>query len=105
MSVDIQSVIIGILTCFVVPVVISTVVTVLICQYRTDDRKHVSVGTVLVGTVSVPVLYAVLGTFFGSDEAWTFILSGLLTIICFLPAGAVVLYYRKRSKRNEKPVA
>ena len=105
MSVGIQSVIVGILACFVVPVVISAVVTMLICRYRTDDGKRVSVGTMLVGTLSVPVLYAILGMLFGSDAAWTFIVSGLLTIVSFLSAGAVVLYYRKRSKGNEKRVA
>ncbi len=114
MSVDTQNLIVGILLGFVVPMVAATLVTALICHYRIARKKRVSAGTVFVGSVSFPAIFAIGGTLLDADFWSTrnkgpgvvgvLIILGLVTIISFLPAGAVVRYYQKRSKSNETPV-
>jgi MFS family permease len=114
MSVETQNLIIGILLGFGVPMAAATLVTALICRYRIARKKRISAGTVLVGAVSLPVIFAIGGTLLDADFWSTrnkgpgvvgvLIILGLVTIISFLPAGAVVRYYQKRSKKNETPV-
>jgi hypothetical protein len=100
---------------FGIPMLVSIPVTVILCRFRIARHKRVSGGTVLAGAMTVPVLFALLGTCFDPDFWSTrnkgpglivmLIILGLVTITSFLPAGAVVRYYQKRSKRDETPVA
>jgi cytochrome c biogenesis protein CcdA len=114
MSIDTQNFIIGISVCFVAPMVVSAFVAALICRYRIAKKRRVSAGTVFVGAVSLPLVYLILGTLFESGFWSTrdkgpgafviLVFFGLITAICFLPAGGVVLYYQRRSKKNEPTV-
>ena len=96
------------------------VVAVLLCRYRAARHKRISWGTVLsssvVANVSIFLGMAIYeeGWHIFSREAWTggkgglpgalFVLT-LIIIICLLPALAVAIYYQKRSKSDDKPVA
>jgi hypothetical protein len=112
--VDTQNLIIGIFLGFVVPMATAALVADFICHYRIARKKRVSAGTAFVGAVSLPVIFAIGGTLLDADfwstrnkgpgVAGMLIIFCLVTIISFLPAGAVVRYYQKRSKRNETPV-
>jgi len=95
------------------------VVAVLLCHYRVSRRKQVSWGTVLASS-----LIANVAVFFGmglyeegfhlfTREAWSggkgppgamFIVVGVITILCVLPALGVAVYYQRRSKEYETPV-
>ena len=62
-----------------------------------------TLNLVLLGTCFDPDFWSTRNK--GPGLIVVLIILGLVTIISFLPAGAVVRYYQKRSKRDETPVA
>ncbi len=90
-------------------------VTVVLCRVRLSRKKRVSIGTLFAGASSVPLLGIILGTCVDPTGFWStrdkgpgvfgiLILAALFVVVCSLPAGAVVVYYQRRSKRDEKQV-
>ena len=112
-------------------VLVTLVVTALLCRHRIAQKKKSFFATALAITVITnAVLFAaiyVVGRFYAEGwhvftlEAWRidtgrlhnldsamsagmiFIVVG--TLICILPALGVAYYYERRSKKNETPVA
>src|SRR5229473_1259615 len=97
---------------FGVPVLVTIVVTVVLCRVRLARKKRVSVGTLFTGALSVPVIAMIVGTCFDPLDFWTshnkgpgafgiLTLAALITVVCALPAGVVVAYYQRQRKRDE----
>jgi hypothetical protein len=98
--------------------VLATVtVALLVCRYRSARQKRISWGTVFMSSLA-----ANASVFFGLGiyeegwdtftlEAWSggkgglaglFVVLGVITVLCLLPALGVAIYYQRRSKRDEK---
>ena len=95
--------------------------TALICRWRLRRKKPLSYGTVVGGAFCAAVFFVLSSSlyfngwdtftidgwmddkFFGRGAVFTVL--GFITIFCVLPALGVVLYYQKRSKKDETPVA
>lgn len=115
MSVGTQSLIINLLLGLVVPILATIRATALLCCYRIARKKRVSYGTMFAGASIVPFLLAVVVTCLQPDVWWSrahesspaeFLATlGFLLTMCALPALFVVVHYKRRSKRDETPVA
>jgi hypothetical protein len=96
------------------------VVSILLCRYRAARRKRISFGTVLASAVIANVaIFMSLGFYeegwhIFTRDAWTggkggleaaLVVLGVITIMCILPALGVAVYYDRRSKKDERPVA
>jgi O-antigen ligase len=101
---------------FSIPMLMTFVVTVVLCRIQVARKKRVSVGTMFAGALSVPLIAIILATCFDPVGFWStrdkgpgtrgiLGLAAFITILCALPAGVVVAFYRKRSKRDEKEMA
>lgn len=92
----------------------AAVVTALFCHFRVARKKPASYGTIFIGASVVPLLLAIVATFLEPDIWWSrehksspedfLIMLGLFGVMCALPAFGVVLYYKRRSKRDETRV-
>jgi len=95
------------------------VVAVLLCHYRVSRRKQASWGKVFASSViaNLAVLFGLgfyeEGFHLFTREAWSggkgppgavFVVVGVITILCVLPAFGVAVYYQRRSKRYEARV-
>jgi len=115
MSIDTQNSIIGLLSGIVLPMLMTILATALLCRYRIARKKRVSYGTMFAGASVVPLLLMVIVTFLQPYVWWSrahksspaeFLgMLGFMLIMCALPALFVVVHYKKRSKRDETPVA
>jgi len=96
--------------------------TALICRWRLRRRKPISYGTMFAGAFCAAILFVLSSTvYFDGWEAFTsidgwmddkffgrgavFTVLGCITLMCVLPALGVVVYYQRRKKRDERPVA
>src|SRR5947209_10209986 len=104
---------IGISHYFGVPMVVTALITVTLCQYRVACKKPVSAGTVFVAAASMPIIFAIVTLLFFPD-AWStankgpgplliLMLLGFVTVISFLPAGIIVALYQRPKKRERTP--
>jgi len=98
---------------FVFPMLATIPVTALLCRYRTAHKKPVSYGTTFAGACIIPLLLFLFFTaaiLLSSNDGKAptpllFLqLFGFVACVCVLPALGVVMYYQRRSKRDEKPV-
>jgi uncharacterized membrane protein YozB (DUF420 family) len=111
-AIDLQNVLISVLTTFVVPIAVTIPVTAFFCRRRIARKKRVSHGTVLLAAVTTPVLFAVVLTLL-NPYSWSIRGKGtglynmigsfaFVAAICILPAMVVVNSYKRRSNRDDK---
>ena len=96
------------------------VVAVLLCRYRYNHKKRIWFGTVIASAVVaniavfISLAFYEVGWRFFTREAWTggkddlgaiFVVLGIITVICILPALGVAVYFNRRGERDAKPVA
>ena len=110
---------------FIGTIVVTFVVTMLLCRYRIARKKRSFFVAALIGDVMANAVYFVgvfLSARFYADgwriftrEAWkssgshslesvifdATLFIGLASIACLLPVAGVANYYKKKSKRNE----
>ena len=110
MSVEVQNAIIefGLLAALML---VTAVVTAILCRRRLARHKSVSYVTIFTGAAVVPLLLAVLSTLIEPDVWWSrehksstqmFLASlGFLGLVCTLPALGVVLRFKRRSRKDE----
>lgn len=114
MSVETQNAIIGLL--ILLAFMAATIpATALLCRYRISRRQRVSYGTLFAGASVVPLVLAVIVTCGEPDVWWShqhkgspydfFVTLVFLMLLCVLPALCVVVYYQRKKKRDETPVA
>jgi hypothetical protein len=99
------------LVAFGIPMLVTIPATAIFCRCRIACKKRVSFGTIFVGASCFPLLLAVIDTCIEPGIWWSrsnhfefLIALGIFVAICILPASGVVLYYQRRSNRDEKPV-
>jgi hypothetical protein len=94
-------------------------VTALICHARTTRKRRISYWSLLASpAITVVALFLIYGLDiegwgFFTSEYWyrseglgdLFVYLGKVAAMCVLPAWGVVVFYQKRSKRDEKHVA
>ncbi|MGB7767309.1 MAG: hypothetical protein WBN22_00445 [Verrucomicrobiia bacterium] len=111
--------IIQLLIGFVVPMLVTVVVTALFCRYRIARKKRVSYGTLFICPIiaTAGVLLCLSVCFDGwrvfTRGYWTegkgglemiLVVFGIIAAFCVLPALGVAVYYQRRSKRDETNV-
>jgi hypothetical protein len=101
-------------------ILVTLLVSILICHWRTTHSKRISVGTVFVSAViaNVAILASLglyeLGRYFFTLEAWIgprsvhaidfdLVVLGCITILCFLPALVVAVCYERWSNKIRRP--
>ena len=103
-----------ILIFFAIEVLVTIPITSLLCRYQLSRHKHVSYATVFVGASGMPFLLTILAFCMDADlwssepfhyrnahiEFYVAVLS-LIAALSIAPALGVVIYYRRRSKRDE----
>jgi len=105
----------GILLVFGVPMVATIPVAVWLCRYRITRKRPISYGTMFAAASVIPFLLALGATCIEPGMWWSrehksppeiFVVMLLFMMaMCVLPALCVVVYYQKRKKRDETPVA
>jgi len=97
-------------------VLATVIIATLVCRYRVAHKKRISFGTLLVSpvvanlAVFISLGFCIGGWHFLNHDTWAalsgvFAGLGLITVMCIFPALGVVVYYQKRNKKNETPVA
>jgi hypothetical protein len=114
MSTDTQNLIVSLLI-LAVPVLATIPITIFLCRYRISHQKRVSYGTMFASASCIPLLLAIVVTCTEPDVWWSyehksspqdfFVMLVFLMLLCVLPALGVVVYYQRRKKRDERPVA
>ena len=114
MSTDTQNLIVSLLI-LAVPVLATIPVTIFLCRYRISHQKRVSYGTMFASASCIPLLLAIVVTCTEPDVWWSHehksspqdfvVMLVFLMLLCVLPALGVVVYYQRRKKRDERPVA
>ena len=115
MSVNIQNAIMGVLLVFIVPMLATIPATALLCRYRIARKKRVSYGTMFAGASIIPLLLAIVVTCFEPDIWWShehkgspedfMVMLVFIATMCVLPALGVLVYYQRKSKKHETPLA
>ncbi len=105
----------GIILCFLFPMLATIPVAGMICRIRLARKKRISYGTLFISACCIPLLIAFIATCIQPDIWWSyehksspedyFMMLVFIAAMCVLPALFVVVYYQRRSKRDEKPVA
>jgi uncharacterized membrane protein len=118
MSVETQNAIIG-LVMLAVFMAATVPATAFFCRYRISRKKRVSCGTLFLGAFVVPFVSVVVGSC-TELVSWRmhvhkvslhdYFVSQVFTMVsvmllCVLPALCVVVYYQRKKKRDEMPVA
>ena len=114
MSVETQNAIIGLLLLAIL-MAATIPATAFLCRYRSSRKKRVSWGTLFAGASVVPLAVGIVMTCMEPDIWWShehkgsphdfFITLVFLMLLCVLPALGVVVYYQRKKKRDETPVA
>jgi hypothetical protein len=125
MKVEAQNMIIRILVCLVLPMAASILVAAVLCRRRLRRGRRVSYGTTIVGACIVTLAWLIcvsMGACFTPhfwspsyqhdaehkwDPEWPLSMLkavGFIAAVCALAALGVVLYYKRRRKRDEIPV-
>jgi hypothetical protein len=104
----------GIVLFFLLPMLATIPVAGMICRIRVAHQKRVSYGTMFASACCVPLVLALAVSCISPDiwsregknvpELWLVMLA-FLVAMCVLPALFVVLYYQRRSKKDETRVA
>jgi O-antigen/teichoic acid export membrane protein len=100
---------------FGIPMVATIPVTMFLCRRRLARQKRISYGTMFASALCVPFAMAFIATCFEPDiwftrehkndpSVWPVMLF-FMVAMCVLPALGVVVYYQRRKKRDERPVA
>jgi hypothetical protein len=101
----------GILVLFGFEVLTAIPITSLLCRYQLSHKKRISFAMAFAGALGMPIILSILALCLDSglwsSEPFTYRDAhiefyvfgfGLLAILSLLPALAVVIYYRIRSK-------
>jgi hypothetical protein len=105
----------GIILFFGLPMLATIPVAALICNVRVARKKPMSYGTVVAAACSIPLIVAMIATSIQPDMWWSrehkmtpqiyITMLGFMAAMCVLPALGVVVYFQRRGKRAETPVA
>jgi hypothetical protein len=105
----------GIFLFFAVPMLATIPVAVFLCHRRFVQQRGISYGTMFTAASCVPFLLAVVATCIEPSMWWSregknvpelwLVMLLFMAAMCVLPALCVAVYYQRRKKRDETPVA
>ncbi len=107
--------IVGILIFFIGPMLVTFPVSAAVCHFRITRKQRLSYGTMFVSASIVPLVLAIIATCIDPSIWWTrehknvpeiwLVMLSFMAAMCVLPALCVIVYYQRRGKRDENPMA